>query len=80
MANEQEKKSGGFNSRLGVILAAAGSSVGLHYMFSVFVPVSQKPWKRFLRPAFIFSLKWIVPTAILLIVLNGLGIFDKLLH
>ena len=39
------------------------------------VPYSQKPIKRWLRPAFVFSLRWIVPVAILLIFLNGLGVF-----
>jgi len=44
------------------------------------VPVSRKRWKRSLRPAFIFSLRWIVPATILLILLNGFGLFDKLLN
>lgn len=39
------------------------------------IPVSKKTWKRFLRPAFIFALRWIVPIAILLILLNGFGVF-----
>ena len=38
------------------------------------VPDSRKPWKHKLRPALIFALRWIVPTAILLIFLNGLGV------
>lgn len=39
------------------------------------VPHSQKKYKQWLRPLFVFSLRWIVPTAILLIFLNGLGVF-----
>jgi NSS family neurotransmitter:Na+ symporter len=38
------------------------------------VPDSRKPWKHKLRPALIFALRWIVPAAILLIFLNGLGV------
>ena len=44
--------------------------------YNDFIPVSQKPWKRFFRPVFIFSLRWIVPVAILLILLHGFGILD----
>ena len=40
------------------------------------VPHSQKRYKQWLRPAFVFSLRWIVPIAILLIFLNGLGVFN----
>ena len=40
------------------------------------VPHSQKRYKRWLRPAFVFALRWIVPIAILLIFLNGLGVFN----
>ena len=47
--------------------------------YNEFVPVSKKPWKRFLRPALVFALKWIVPTAILIIVLNGFGLLDSIL-
>ena len=39
------------------------------------VPHSQRRYKQLLRPAFIFSLRWIVPIAIFLIFLNGLGLF-----
>lgn len=39
------------------------------------VPRSRKQWKRWLRPALVFALRWIVPTAILLILLNGFGLF-----
>lgn len=39
------------------------------------VPHSQKRYKQWLRPAFVFALRWIVPIAIILIFLNGLGIF-----
>ena len=39
------------------------------------VPHSQKRYKQWLRPAFVFALRWIVPIAIFLIFLNGLGIF-----
>ena len=39
------------------------------------VPSSRQPWKRVLRPVLVFSLRFIVPTAILLIFLNGLGVF-----
>ncbi len=39
------------------------------------VPQSRKRWKQWLRPALVFALRWVVPTAILLIFLNGLGIF-----
>ena len=40
------------------------------------VPYSQKRYKQWLRPAFVFTLRWIVPIAIVLIFLNGLGIFN----
>lgn len=40
------------------------------------VPHSQKRYKQWLRPVFVFSLRWIVPIAILLIFLNGLGVFN----
>ncbi len=40
------------------------------------VPYSQKRYKQWLRPLFIFTLRWIVPIAIVLIFLNGLGIFN----
>lgn len=39
------------------------------------VPHSQKRYKQWLRPALVFSLRWIVPIAIILICLNGLGVF-----
>ena len=39
------------------------------------VPNSSKRWKQKLRPALIFALRWLVPAAILLIFLNGIGIF-----
>ena len=39
------------------------------------VPHSRKQYKQWLRPLFVFSLRWIVPIAILLIFLNGLGVF-----
>lgn len=39
------------------------------------VPHSKKRYKQWLRPLFVFSLRWIVPLAILLIFLNGLGVF-----
>lgn len=39
------------------------------------VPYSQKRYKQWLRPAFVFTLRWIVPIAIVLIFLNGLGVF-----
>lgn len=38
------------------------------------VPHREDHWKRWLRPFFIFSLRWIVPVLILIILLNGLGI------
>ena len=134
---EQSNKSkSGFNSKLGVILAAAGSAIGLgniwkfpyeagqngggaflivcllcvilfgHNLFELsdtlvttymmpfgalamslfigwfmpfqdndLVPHSQKRYKQWLRPAFVFALRWLVPIAIVLIFLNGLGIF-----
>jgi len=103
----EQSKNSGFNSKLGVILAAAGSAIGLGniwkfpyeagqngggafllvYLLCVIlfgmpfqdkdlVPHSQKRYKRWLRPAFVFSLRWIVPIAILLIFLNGLGVFN----
>lgn len=119
----EQPQNSGFNSKLGVILAAAGSAVGLgniwkfpyeagqngggafllvyllcvvtNYMMpfgalamSLFigwfmpfqdndlVPHSQKRYKRWLRPAFVFALRWIVPIAILLIFLNGIGLFN----
>lgn len=40
------------------------------------MPQGQTPLKRRLRPVLMFSLRWIVPIAILLIFLNGLGVFD----
>lgn len=39
------------------------------------VPHSQKRYKQWLRPAFVFLLRWVVPIAIVLIFLNGLGVF-----
>ena len=39
------------------------------------VPHSQKRYKQWLRPAFVFALRWLVPIAIVLIFLNGIGIF-----
>ena len=39
------------------------------------VPHSKKRYKQWLRPIFVFSLRWIVPLAIVLIFLNGLGVF-----
>ena len=39
------------------------------------VPARLERWKRWLRPAMIFALRWLVPVAILLIFLNGLGLF-----
>lgn len=39
------------------------------------VPHSQKRIKQWFRPAFVFTLRWIVPIAIVLIFLNGLGLF-----
>ena len=39
------------------------------------VPYSRKKYKQWLRPLFVFSLRWVVPIAILLIFLNGLGVF-----
>ena len=38
------------------------------------VPHSKKRYKQWLRPLFVFTLRWIVPIAILLIFLNGLGV------
>ena len=40
------------------------------------VPYSEKKYKKMLRPIFVFTLRWIVPIAILLIFLNGLGVFN----
>ena len=39
------------------------------------IPYSQKRVKRWLRPLFVFALRWVVPIAILIIFLNGLGVF-----
>lgn len=39
------------------------------------VPNSKKPWKKALRPMLIFSLRFVVPITILLVFLNGLGVF-----
>lgn len=39
------------------------------------VPYSEKRWKRWGRPLLLFALRFIVPLAILLIFLNGLGVF-----
>lgn len=39
------------------------------------VPYSKKRYKQWLRPVFVFTLRWIVPIAIVLIFLNGLGVF-----
>lgn len=39
------------------------------------VPRSRKQYKQWLRPLFVFTLRWIVPIAILLIFLNGIGVF-----
>lgn len=39
------------------------------------VPYSQKRYKQWLRPFFVFTLRWIVPIAIVLVFLNGLGVF-----
>lgn len=39
------------------------------------VPHSKKRYKQWLRPAFVFLLRWVVPIAIVLIFLNGLGVF-----
>ena len=103
----EQSKNSGFNSKLGVILAAAGSAIGLGniwkfpyeagqngggafllvYLLCVIlfgmplqdkdlVPYSQKRYKQWLRPLFVFTLRWIVPIAIVLIFLNGLGIFN----
>jgi len=38
------------------------------------VPYSQKGYKKWLRPVFIFLLRWFVPIAIIMVFLNGLGI------
>lgn len=38
------------------------------------VPYSQKRYKKWLRPIFIFLLRWLVPVGIILVFLNGLGI------
>ena len=40
------------------------------------VPYSQKRYKQWLRPLFVFTLRWVVPIAIVLIFLNGLGVFS----
>ena len=40
------------------------------------IPDGDTPLKRRLRPVFVFVLRWIVPIAILLIFLNGLGILS----
>jgi len=39
------------------------------------IPYSEKPFKRWFRPFFVFALRWIVPITILLIFLNGFGVF-----
>ena len=39
------------------------------------VPYSQKRYKQWLRPAFVFALRWVVPISIILIFLNGIGVF-----
>ncbi len=39
------------------------------------VPYSKRPWKKALRPMLIFSLRFVVPITILLVFLNGLGVF-----
>ena len=41
----------------------------------VIIPRNQKGWKRWLRPVFVFSLRWLVPIAIVLIFLHGLDVF-----
>ena len=38
------------------------------------IPQSEKRYKKWLRPAFVFALRWIVPIAILLIFLDGLEV------
>jgi NSS family neurotransmitter:Na+ symporter len=38
------------------------------------VPYSETRYKLWLRPAFVFTLRWIVPISIILIFLNGVGI------
>ena len=40
------------------------------------VPHSRKRYKRWLRPAFVFALRWLVPIAIVLIFLDGIGVFN----
>jgi NSS family neurotransmitter:Na+ symporter len=40
------------------------------------VPHSQKRYKQWLRPAFVFALRWLVPIAIVLIFLDGIGVFN----
>lgn len=39
------------------------------------VPHSRNRYKQWLRPLFVLSLRWVVPIAILIIFLNGLGVF-----
>ncbi|MBO5618689.1 MAG: sodium-dependent transporter [Paludibacteraceae bacterium] len=39
------------------------------------VPRSDKRWKTLMRPFLVFALRWIVPAAIILIFLNGQGVF-----
>ena len=38
------------------------------------IPRNQKGWKHWLRPVFVFSLRWLVPIAIVLIFLHGLDV------
>ena len=77
-----QSKNSGFNSKLGVILAAAGSAVGLGNIRKFPYEAGQNGGGAFLIVyllcviLFVFSLRWIVPIAILLIFLNGLGVFN----
>ena len=69
---EQSNKSG-FNSKLGVILAAAGSAIGLGNIWKFPYEAGQNGGGAFLIVyllcviLFVFILRWIVPIAIFLI-------------
>jgi SNF family Na+-dependent transporter len=39
------------------------------------IPLTNHKTKRWLRPALVFFLRWVVPVAIVLIFLRGMGLF-----
>ena len=71
-----------FSSRIGVLLAAAGSAVGLGsiWKFPVavftgwFVPQARYQGSRLASCIYLVLLRWIIPIAIIIVFLNSLNI------